>query len=79
MVFALNLQIKGGFLGDRILSAQEVADLAALPSKEQLIAMFLGQLQSPMTRLVFVLDAPVASMARVLQRHLEAVGERDAA
>ena len=69
------MAIKGGVLGDHILTTPEVAALAALPSKEQLVARLLGQLQGPITGLAYVLSAPVASLARVLQRHAEAVGE----
>ena len=67
--------IKGGVLGERTLTQQEVAALAALPSKEQLVARLLGQLQGPITGLAYVLSAPVASLARVLQRQSEAAAE----
>jgi large subunit ribosomal protein L10 len=71
------LRIRGGILGDRALSAGEVASLAALPSKDQLIANFLGQLQAPITSLAYVLNAPVASLARVIQRHIEQADRQD--
>ena len=70
------LKIKGGILGDRGLSAAEVADLAAIPSKDQLLARLLGRMQGPITGLAIVLNAPVASLARVLQRRIESAGEQ---
>lgn len=62
------LTVKGGLLDGRLLTAEEVAQLAALPSREQLIAHLMGQLQGPATGLALVLNGPVAGLARVLQR-----------
>ena len=69
------LKIKGGVMGERSLTAEEVAQLAALPSKDQLVARLLGQLQGPVTGLVYALNGPVSGLARVLQRRIEALGE----
>ena len=68
------MRIRGGLLGDRTLSAAEVGDLAALPTKDVLLAQLMGQLQSPMSALVYVLTAPVSGLARVLQRRIESMG-----
>lgn len=67
------LKIMGGVMGDRSLSAEEVATLATLPSKSELIARLLGQLQSPISGLAYVLNAPISSLARVLQRRSESI------
>ena len=69
------LRIRGGVMGDRELTAQEVDTLATLPSKEELIARLLGQLQSPASGLVYVLNAPVSGLARVLQAHVDKASE----
>jgi large subunit ribosomal protein L10 len=66
------LTIKGGLMGDQALTAEEVGRLATLPSKDELIARLLGQLQAPITNLAYVLNAPIAGLARVLQRVAEA-------
>ncbi len=71
------LRIRGAVLGDRFLTQEDVVALAALPTKEELLARLLGQLQSPITGLAYVLSAPVAALARVLQRAVEATGEGD--
>ena len=68
------LRIMAGVLGDRSLTAAEIGELAALPSKDELIARLLGQLQAPISGLAYVLSAPFSALARVLQRHIEAVG-----
>lgn len=62
------LSIRGGVLGDQILSEDEVSRLAALPPKDQLIGHVMGQILAPITSLAFVLSAPTAGLARVLQR-----------
>ena len=68
------LAVKGGVLGDRVLTAQEVRSLAVLPSKDQLIAQLLGLFQGPITGLARVLNAPLSALVTVLQRHMEASG-----
>ena len=65
------LKIRGGILGDRVLTVEQVDNLATLPSKEELIARLMGQLNAPTTGLVHVLNANIAGLARVLQRHVE--------
>ena len=68
-----NLTIRGGVMGKAILTAAEVNRLATLPSREELIARLLGQLQAPVGGLVNVLNGPIAGLARVLQRRVETV------
>ena len=65
------LKIIGGVMGDRALTADEVRTLATLPPKEELIARLAGQLQGQIASLAYVLNAPIAGFARVLQRHIE--------
>ena len=72
------LTIKGGVLGNRALTPQEISNLAALPNKDTLVARLLGQLQAPIASLTYVLNAPLASLARVLQRVIEAESTDDA-
>jgi len=65
------LTVHGGIMGVVRLSPQQVTVLATLPSREQLIAQLLGQLQAPLVRLAYVLKDPIQGLAIVLQRHLE--------
>ena len=60
-----DLTIKGGFLDDRLLTAEEVMVLSKLPSREVLLARVLGGMQSPITSLVNCLSAPITGLARV--------------
>ena len=70
------LKIRGGLMGDRRLSAEEVDKLATLPAREELIARLMGQLQAPVAGLVYVLNGPVSGLARVLQRRVEDVQQQ---
>ncbi len=66
-------------MGDRAMNASEVATLASLPPKDELVARLLGQLQAPMSGLVHVLNGPIAGLTRVLQRHVENMGQEASA
>lgn len=65
------LTIKGGFLGERPLTAADVVTLATLPSREVLIARVMGGLQSPIAALVSVLSSPIRGFAVVLQARMK--------
>ncbi len=65
------LTIKGGFLGDRVLTSEEVSTLARLPSREVLLAKLLGGMQGPIAGLVNCLSAPITGVARVLQARIK--------
>jgi len=61
------MSVKGGFLGDRMLTPEEVASLAKMPSKEILIAKVLGGMQSPIVMLVSCLAVTMRGFMGVLQ------------
>jgi large subunit ribosomal protein L10 len=58
--------VKGGYLEGKVITADQVVELAKLPSKDVLRAMLLGTLQAPCSQLVGVLDQKVASLVYVL-------------
>ena len=60
------LEIKGGLVDNRVLEVSEIKTLAALPSREELIAKLMGTLQNPATKTVRVLGGPASAFARVL-------------
>ncbi len=51
-----SLEIKGGLMGTEIMDVAAVKALAALPSREELLATVVGCLVSPVSSLVAVLD-----------------------
>jgi len=58
--------VKIGVVDKSVLSTAEVESLADLPSREVLLAQFLGLLSAPATKLVRILNEPAASLARLL-------------
>jgi len=57
------LQFRGGLIEGQLLDAKQAKQVAALPSRPELVAKLLFVLQSPIRRLVTVLDAPVRGLA----------------
>jgi len=60
------LEIKGGVLDGKLMDASGVKALAALPSREVLLAKMLGSMQSPISGFVRTLAEVPASFVRVL-------------
>ncbi len=58
--------VKIGVLDGKLLTAEQVGELAALPSREVLLAKLLGVLQAPASNLARLLNEPAGSLARVL-------------
>ncbi|MFC1977000.1 50S ribosomal protein L10 [Chloroflexota bacterium] len=65
-----SLSIKGGFLGDRLLTSEEVITLSTLPSREILLARVLGQMKSPVSGLLSCLVSPIRGIMGVLQARI---------
>ncbi len=51
-----NFQLKAGVVENRTVSAEELVDVAKLPTREVLIAIVLGTLQAPISGLARALD-----------------------
>jgi large subunit ribosomal protein L10 len=65
------LSIKGGFLGDRLITLEDVETLAKIPSREVLLAQILGGMQAPLTYLVACLTSPLRGFIGVLQARIK--------
>lgn len=63
--------IKAGFVEGNIIDQNAVADLAKLPSREELIAMTLRGLNGPISGLVNVLNGNIRGLAIALGQILE--------
>ncbi|HEX7181085.1 MAG TPA: 50S ribosomal protein L10 [Thermoanaerobaculia bacterium] len=62
------IKFKGGIVEGRAIAADQIKDIASLPSREELIAKLLFLLQSPITRFARVLAAVPQSFVAVLDQ-----------
>ena len=60
--------IKGGILGGRVLSKEQVFAIADLPSREVLLGMLLGVLNGPIRSFVTVLSGPARGLVTALSQ-----------
>ena len=58
--------IKAGAMPNAVISAKEVAALANMPSREQLLAMLLGTMQAPVAKFVQTLNEVPSRFVRTL-------------
>jgi len=65
------VRITGGVLGDRAIGAEDVTRLAALPSREVLLAQLAGAMQAPMSSLASLFAAPLRNLGYALQQVAE--------
>ncbi len=66
-----NLVIKGGIVGDGLLSASEMRVLADLPSRQTLLAQFAGALSAPLQQLAGLIEALPRNLAYGLSALLD--------
>jgi hypothetical protein len=64
------LTIKVGFLGTRLVSAENIDDLLKMPTKDELIPKILGQLQAPILSFLGTLQQsnPILPLVNVLNQ-----------
>jgi large subunit ribosomal protein L10 len=69
-----NLVIKGGVLGEHILSAKDASALAELPSRDQLLAQLAGAMAAPLQQMAGLLKALPQNFAYALRAVAEQQG-----
>lgn len=69
------LKVKSGVVEGRVFTPEQIDALASIPPREQLYAMLVGGLQSPITNLVGTLQSMIGQLVMTLQ----AVAEQKAA
>lgn len=62
------LSVKVGILEGKVITAEEIKDLAELPPREVLVAKVLGTMQAPITSFVYVLNANLTGLVRALDQ-----------
>lgn len=60
------LVIKGGAMANFVMTPKDVASLATMPSRDELIAKLMGTMQAPVTKFVQTLNEVPAKFARGL-------------
>jgi large subunit ribosomal protein L10 len=58
--------IKGGAMPNLVMTPRQVAELARMPSREQLLAMLLGTMQAPIAKLARTLNEVPGKFVRTL-------------
>jgi len=61
-----SIEVKAAYIEGRVVGADQVKALAALPSREELIAKMVGSIASPLRGLVTVLSGNQSGLVRVL-------------
>lgn len=62
------LEVKTGILEGQIIDPDRIKYLADLPPREVLVAQVLGTMQAPISSLVYVLNANLSGLARVIDQ-----------
>ena len=71
------LVLKGGLLGDKVLSAEDLMALADLPPREMLLAQLAGAFSAPMVKLAGLLQALPRNFAYGLQALIDTRSAQD--
>jgi large subunit ribosomal protein L10 len=69
------MQIRGGLMGNKTITADEVNDLTKILSKEQYISQLLGAMKGPIQSFANVLNAPIQGFVNVLNARLDKLKE----
>ncbi|MGD9892809.1 MAG: 50S ribosomal protein L10 [Dehalococcoidia bacterium] len=73
------LTITGAFLDGQVMKPAEVADLASLPSRESLIAQFVGGMQSPIATFSGLISSVVRDFAGLIDARAQQLEGQGAA
>ncbi len=67
----LAMTVKGGFLGNKVLTSREITVIASLPSRQVLIGRVMGGIQGPLYALMNQVNAPLRGLVTVLQGRIK--------
>lgn len=60
-------KIKGGVIEGRTCKTEDIKAVSELPSRETLLGMFIGAMQSPLSKLVSALNATIAQFIYAIE------------
>ena len=61
-----HLKILGGFLENKFFDAEKIIELAKLPTKEVLLARFVGSISAPISNFVYALNYNIKGLVYLL-------------
>ena len=61
------LEIRGGIVEGRVVSTQQLQQIATLPSREEMVAKLMGSMQSPAQGVVITLSGVARNLVYVLE------------
>ncbi len=73
------LEIRGGIMQGRVMTAAEVETLAKLPPEDVLRGQVLGAIVAPLTTLAGLLNAPLQNLRGLIDARIEQLGGEEAA
>jgi large subunit ribosomal protein L10 len=63
-----NLKILGGFFENKFIEAEEVIELAKIPSRQELLARIVGSISAPISNLANILQGNIKGLINVLTK-----------
>jgi large subunit ribosomal protein L10 len=72
------LEIRGGVMQGRVVTAAEVESLAKLPPEDVLRGQVLGAIVAPLTTLAGLLNAPLQNLVGLIDARIEQLGGEEA-
>jgi large subunit ribosomal protein L10 len=72
------LALKGGWMNESLLTAEQVKSIAELPSREVLLAQVLGAINGPSRQVAGVVASGVRQVLNVLQAYVDKLEEEGA-
>ncbi len=67
------MAIKGGFLGNKLLTPKDISVVASLPPRQVLIGQVMGGIQGPLYALMNQVNAPLRGLVTVLQGRIKQI------
>jgi len=74
-----NLKLLGGIVDGKVVGAEEIIQLAKLPSKEELYAKLLGSLNAPISGVVGIMGNLIGGFVRVVSAYKDTLPEEGSA
>lgn len=72
------VKLLGGVMEGKVLSIDDMRELADIPSKEELLAKFVGMLSGPLQNFYGLLTGPTSSLARAFTAYADQLPAEDA-